>query len=451
MLSTLQNLPFLKAFIKSESKVFIKSEPMENDTQPLEQDNKPMEQNRQPVEEDADDESLFVTQPGEVDKNSRYIDLTEETEADSAARSARVRAIRYEIDLTETEDTEINLTHTTDTDIELTSARDTDIKIRPEDDKEAVQLIPDDDSKSELDLEKVANKLEMLHAQQEVLQKRQTRGVLKQKEVRDLKKFGQQIKRLHRRRQVLTAALPLPEGSSQASSSTGRKRKPTANRNGRASRKKPRCAETPAARRKSQKAAQESTRLILGMLQNPDTITAGQEMADLPVLNESNATTITAQKKYFEELIAKNPDADEDQIRGDRRMLVLARVAIRKHKILGEKYLLPAMNTPLYTYQFVAAGWMVAREKSVEGPQGGLLADSMGLGKTVETLACIAGHPPSGEDLEGGLRITLIVVPASAIGQWIEEVWRHCKGISVSHYRRLDVINQASRDHFPIW
>ena len=190
--------------------------------------------------------------------------------------------------------------------------------------------------------------------------------------------------------------------------------------------------------------------MILGMLQNPDTITAGQEMADLPVLNEFNATTITAQKKYFEELISKNPDADENQIRGDRRMLVKARVAIRKHKILGEKYLLPAMNTPLFAYQFAAAGWMVAREKSVEGPQGGILADSMGLGKTVETLACIASHPPSGEDLENGLRTTLVVVPASAVGQWIEEVWKHCDGISVSHYRRSDVINQASRDHSPI-
>ena len=461
MLSTLQTLPFFKAFIKSESKAFIKfepkalikselkafikSEPMEEDTEPMEQDTGSMEQDTEPMEEDTDNESLFVKQPGEIEKDSNTIDLTEETEAESAARAARVGAIRNEIDLTNTEDTDIDLSNTKD-----------DVKVKSEDDKKkAVQLIPDDDSESGPDLEEVADKLEMLRAQQKVLQRRQAKGNLKPRDVEQLKTLGQEIKKLDHSREVLatgpTKNVQRTATPSQASSSIRRKRRPAANPNGGATRKKPRRAETPAARRKSQKAAQESTRLILGMLQNPDTILAGQEMADLPVLDEFSATTITAQKKCFEELLSKNPDADKDQIRGDRRMLVKARVAIQKHKILGEKYLLPAMNTPLFAYQFAAAGWMVAREKSVEGPQGGILADSMGLGKTVETLACIAGHPPSKQDLESGLRTTLVIVPASAVGQWIEEVWKHCNGISVSHYRRSDVINQASRDHSPIW
>ncbi len=75
----------------------------------------------------------------------------------------------------------------------------------------------------------------------------------------------------------------------------------------------------------------------------------------------------------------------------------------------------------------------------------------MGLGKTLQSIACIAGNPPSQDDLEQGLRTTLVVVPASAVGQWIEEVWKHCDGMPVSHYKQSDVVNQAGREYFPIW
>ena len=265
MLSTLQTLPFFKAFIKSESKAFIKfepkalikselkafikSEPMEEDTEPMEQDTGSMEQDTEPMEEDTDNESLFVKQPGEIEKDSNTIDLTEETEAESAARAARVGAIRNEIDLTNTEDTDIDLSNTKD-----------DVKVKSEDDKKkAVQLIPDDDSESGPDLEEVADKLEMLRAQQKVLQRRQAKGNLKPRDVEQLKTLGQEIKKLDQSREVLATGPTKnvqPTATSSASSSIGRKRKPAANPSGGATRKKPRRAETPAARRKSQKAAQ---------------------------------------------------------------------------------------------------------------------------------------------------------------------------------------------------
>ncbi len=209
MLSTLQNLPFFKAFIKSESKAFIKSEskaliksePMEKDTERMEQETERMEDDIEPMDDDTDEELLFVKQPGAIEKDANNIDLTEETEAESAARAARVGAIRYEIDLTNTEDT----------DIDLTSTKDIDIKIEPEDDKKAVQLILDDDSKSESELEELTDRLEMLHAQQSVLQNRQTKGSLKPRDVQQLKTLGQEIKRLDQRKQVLAAASRFPK------------------------------------------------------------------------------------------------------------------------------------------------------------------------------------------------------------------------------------------------
>ncbi|AEO60718.1 hypothetical protein MYCTH_2070221 [Thermothelomyces thermophilus ATCC 42464] len=74
----------------------------------------------------------------------------------------------------------------------------------------------------------------------------------------------------------------------------------------------------------------------------------------------------------------------------------------------------------------------------------------MGLEKTLETLACIAGNPPSKEDQKNGLRTTLVIVPANAIDQWISEIGKHCDS-AVSHYKRSDTRNEVARQHSPIW
>ncbi|KAK3307445.1 P-loop containing nucleoside triphosphate hydrolase protein [Chaetomium strumarium] len=75
----------------------------------------------------------------------------------------------------------------------------------------------------------------------------------------------------------------------------------------------------------------------------------------------------------------------------------------------------------------------------------------MGLGKTIETLACIAGNPPSKEDLGEGMRTTLVVVPANAVAQWISEVWNQCDGVTPSHYKRADPMTQCTRGYADIW
>jgi SNF2 family DNA or RNA helicase len=90
------------------------------------------------------------------------------------------------------------------------------------------------------------------------------------------------------------------------------------------------------------------------------------------------------------------------------------------------KWLIKGMKSTLYHHQLLGAQWMIRRELSVDPPFGGLLADGMGLGKTIQTLACMVGNPPSPDDVRKGMKATLIVVPSSVIDQWMYEIATHC-------------------------
>lgn len=97
---------------------------------------------------------------------------------------------------------------------------------------------------------------------------------------------------------------------------------------------------------------------------------------------------------------------------------------------------------------------MLSRELGEIGPYGGLLADAMGLGKTLQTLATMVGNPPAKEDIKAKTKATLIVLPASAIRQWKDEIEIHVEpgmfpkiiqykakfGISLALLQECDII-----------
>jgi hypothetical protein len=72
-------------------------------------------------------------------------------------------------------------------------------------------------------------------------------------------------------------------------------------------------------------------------------------------------------------------------------------------------------------HQHAGVRWMLDRE-TAQYTKGGILADSMGVGKTIQVIATILGNP--------GLK-TLIVVPKSIVHQWAEEIKKFAPSLSV--------------------
>ena len=91
---------------------------------------------------------------------------------------------------------------------------------------------------------------------------------------------------------------------------------------------------------------------------------------------------------------------------------------------------------PLLPYQKEGLGWMVHQETS--NMAGGILADEMGMGKTIQTIALLLHQKDAREKLavaaakkgratrrEDARAPTLVVVPTSALAQWEDEI-RDC-------------------------
>ena len=95
-------------------------------------------------------------------------------------------------------------------------------------------------------------------------------------------------------------------------------------------------------------------------------------------------------------------------------------------KAVDGKWLVKGMKSTLYHHQLTGAQWMLSRELG-QAPFGGLLADGMGLGKTVQMLACMVGNLPQDEDLKRRRKATLIVAPCSLLDQWMDEIRVHAE------------------------
>ena len=83
---------------------------------------------------------------------------------------------------------------------------------------------------------------------------------------------------------------------------------------------------------------------------------------------------------------------------------------------------LKGMTSALFHHQVLGASQMKTREIGVNEPFGGILADSMGFGKTLMVIAAMITNPPGPEEEH---RSTLIICSPAVISQWDREIGKH--------------------------
>eukprot|EP00924_Labyrinthula_sp_SR-Ha-C_P005429 maker-scaffold_1-snap-gene-31.40-mRNA-1 protein AED:0.00 eAED:0.00 QI:0/0/0/1/1/1/2/0/1178 len=113
----------------------------------------------------------------------------------------------------------------------------------------------------------------------------------------------------------------------------------------------------------------------------------------------------------------------EDDDTEDSVLKELEELDQKRKQEMKEMNIIPqpkGMEATLMPFQRVGVSWMVEQEHSVF--HGGVLADQMGLGKTLQTLGLLTHQKAAGVD-QGP---TLIVCPASAMLQWQQEILVHC-------------------------
>jgi SNF2 family DNA or RNA helicase len=167
---------------------------------------------------------------------------------------------------------------------------------------------------------------------------------------------------------------------------------------------------------------------------------------------KSEDDSLLIHKQHFSLL----PDTfDEDECLGCRKL----------EKLIAPENITPVMppaglNGEMRHYQVEGFGWMHWLQSA---NLGGCLADDMGLGKTIQTLALLlynrenmpsADHKvnPGGPTLfdePAAMLTSLIVVPASLIYNWENEVKRFVPGMKVCSYKGNQ--RKKSTSYFPLF
>ena len=193
---------------------------------------------------------------------------------------------------------------------------------------------------------------------------------------------------------------------------------------------------------KSDRSVKVMSAMFQSLSSNP--IDARIAHGNVPEADPIKATTKGDQLQQIMKGLPQN--ADRRSVAQDRRKLVEATKSFGNGNCtaIDGKWLVKGMKSALYAHQVIGTSWMLGREFGDDGPRGGILADEMGMGKTLQTLACIVSNQPSGQDIETYDLPTLIVAPATAIDQWQNETKKHVELESYTegmiHYKRMKKI-----------
>ncbi|KAF1992922.1 hypothetical protein P154DRAFT_451550 [Amniculicola lignicola CBS 123094] len=180
---------------------------------------------------------------------------------------------------------------------------------------------------------------------------------------------------------------------------------------------------TPRRTAKDKKLGEQAHRQI-GSLFNSDVFTqqASQDAAEQPTFQSKT------KQDALKELIASVPLEDKKTAKSDMAVLLAATKDFNGRgavKALNGLWLVKGMRTALKPYQVLGSAFMRRRERAAEQPRGGLMADQMGLGKTLMMLAnIINGRAPK----DSTIKTTLIVASPSLLTQWESEIERHTDG-----------------------
>lgn len=148
-----------------------------------------------------------------------------------------------------------------------------------------------------------------------------------------------------------------------------------------------------------------------------------------PTCSQMPEIQATTHQKQFELLNRSIPAGADTRRTRTQKLDLMEAVSIfgyKKVKAVNGDWNLKGMESALKHHQLTAAAWMVKRECDRVGPFGGILADVMGLGKTITSLACVIGNPPEDDDLATYTSATLVIVPSEVVvGQWKSEIKKH--------------------------
>lgn len=297
------------------------------------------------------------------------------------------------------------------------------------------------------DIDEIECKFQVFVAEQNLLERRSAKGKLTPTGEMKLEEVDRKIERLQRR---LGASVDPPSVDGYSNRNTprmsrvpttdgSRKRKGACAEPGKARTKKLK-PETKTTAYKKNKQKQKAMQIITSMLSGEDPVMARTRMGVLSTFDSlpEEARTIEGMERHIRDVIEADeglPPQEKKRIAGDLKQLREARVAFGKknYKQDGGTWKIAGLKSRLHHYQFAGAGWMVNRERS-GGVPGGFQCDDTGLGKAVMTLACIAGNPPWDRDEDPTRGGTLIVVPASAVSRWMEEIAKHTSRITFDQY-----------------